>query len=81
MLRLRLDRASEAQPRSEPFVGRARSLSAGRAAWKICLWEVPRFEALPGGRGLERPRHACPELDEGPVLAAVKVRFVRWLAY
>ena len=24
-------------------------------------------------RGLERPRHACPELDEGPAFAAVKV--------
>jgi hypothetical protein len=32
--------ASEAKPRSKPFVGRARPLSAGRASQKICIWEV-----------------------------------------
>ena len=39
--RIRLDRASEAQPRSEPFVGRARPLRADWRSQKIYLEVLP----------------------------------------
>jgi hypothetical protein len=43
------------EPRSEPFVGQARSRSAGFAAQKISLWKLSRFEVVPGRCESEDP--------------------------